>query len=79
MNDKVFFNKGEIVRIEKLDGPAMMVKEVAKRTYRYTDDKDKEKEKVLLFGIKCIWFDKNDQLHEALFNTKDLIKINENI
>jgi len=45
---------------------------VKKETYIFKNKDDKEP---ALRGIKCRWFTKDGKLQEAVFNTKDLIKI----
>jgi hypothetical protein len=37
--------------------------------------KNKDIKEASLRGIKCRWFTKNNELQEAIFNTKDLIKL----
>ena len=50
----------------------MIVKE--KETKRFNPNKE-ELGSNFLVGIRCIWFDKEQRLQEAVFNTKDLILI----
>ena len=68
--EKVFFMPGDLVtlRQELPNKPVMIV--VKKVSYTF-----KDKEIITLKGIKCRWFTKNNELQEAVFNTKDLIKI----
>jgi hypothetical protein len=47
---------------------------VKKQTTIFKHLKDEDKDSVLI-GIKCRWFTKDGALEEAIFNTKDLIKI----
>ena len=57
------------------------VRELCDRVWRLLDEieksfKDKEGNLSNTFiGIKCIWFDKNQVLQEAIFSTKDLMHI----
>ena len=68
--EKVFFMPGDLVtlRQELPNKPVMIV--VKKVSYTF-----KDKEIITLKGIKCRWFTKNNELQEAVFNTKDLILI----
>lgn len=68
--EKVFFMPGDLVtlRQELPNKPVMIV--VKKVSYTF-----KDKEIITLKGIKCRWFTKNNELQEAVFNTKDLIKL----
>lgn len=71
VNDKVFYNPGDIVRVrhEKLENvPVMYVIEKVTRTIT---NKDATPETVFL-GMKCRWFDNNGVLRDAIFSSKDL-------
>lgn len=72
--DKIYFMPGDlvIVRQEIENRPVMIVK--GKETNRFTPNKE-DAGKDFLAGIRCIWFDKEQRLQEAVFNTKDLQKI----
>lgn len=70
MDDKIYFNSGDIVEIRhdisnKPD--SMLVIEKIVRSYV----KELNKENQLL-GIKCLYFSKDGVMHEGIFNTKDL-------
>lgn len=70
MEDKVYFNPGEVVRLRQdaLDSPNMLV---VKREAKYMCGAGKS----FFLGIKCRWFAKDHTLHEAIFNTKDLVHV----
>lgn len=67
MEDKVYFNPGDLVRVSKLNkksknviiGPDMIVKG------RYIEDGE-------FAGLVCFWFTEDKKYQEATFNTKDL-------
>ena len=71
---KVFYAPGDIVKLrhESIENrPTMLVKEKVEKSF-----KDREGNLSDTFiGIKCIWFDKNQVLQEAIFSTKDLMHI----
>lgn len=70
--NKIYFMPGDVVKLrQKLpNSPTMLV--VKKKTYIF---KNKDNEEPALKGILCRWFTDNGQLQEAVFNTKDLVKI----
>lgn len=71
-NDKVFYNPGQMVRIRHkgLDYvPIMWVIEKATRTIL---DKTTGEANADFLGIRCRWFNKNSDLCEAIFSSKDL-------
>lgn len=70
---RVYFCPGDVVMIKHdLDNkPKMMVVE---KVSRNIVSKTGETE-TSLAGIKCRWFDANQCMHEAVFSTKDLIKL----
>jgi hypothetical protein len=51
-----------------MNSPVMLIKDKVSRQFR---DHDGEVNN-LFVGMRCIWFDKNDDLQEAIFSTKDL-------
>ena len=69
MEDKVFFLPGDVVTLKQdiENKPEMIV--VRKKTITFRKDEK------LLQGIICRWFTKNKELQEAVFSTKDLIKL----
>ena len=72
MNDqeKIFFMPGDLVTLKQSlpNKPVMLV--IKKESYTF-----RNKEITTLRGIRCRWFTKDGYLQEAVFNTKDLIKI----
>lgn len=73
-DENIYFMPGEIVMLKSHDqlgnSPKMLVIGKVSSIFKNQDTSRKS-----LKGIKCIWFDKNQVLHEYIFNTKDLIKI----
>lgn len=63
---------GDLVQLRQdlPNKPVMLV--VKKETYVFRNKDDKEP---LLKGIKCRWFTASGEMQEAVWNTKDLIKI----
>ena len=72
-DDKIFFMPGDIVTLKQEipNKPIMLV--LKKESYTFKNNKDTRE--ASLRGIKCRWFTKEGILQEAIFNTKDLIKI----
>lgn len=71
--EKVFFQAGDVVTLKQniANKPEMLV--VQKKTLTI---KPKTGETSNFFkGFICRWFTTNGELQEAVFNTKDLIKI----
>lgn len=70
MEDKIYFQPGEVVTLKQDIGnvPKMLVVKKATTVF-------KNKNTDVLIGIKCRWFTKDGALQEAIFNTKDLIHI----
>lgn len=70
-NEQIYFNPGMVVRVKHdiENRPKMFV--VEKVTRSIINKETNEKESVFL-GIKCRWFDKNYDLQEAIYSTKDL-------
>lgn len=71
-NDKVYLMPGDIVKVRQNipNRPTMMV--IKKEVYIF---KNKNENEPSLKGIKCRWFTTSGELQEAVFNTKDLIKV----
>lgn len=67
--NKIFFLPGDIVTLKQdiPNAPTMLV--VRKETSMFKKEGD------VLRGIRCRWFTKDGNIQEAVFNTKDLIKI----
>ncbi len=75
--EKVFFNKGDVVRLKNIDSPEMLVIEVKMESRFSSDDRlDTVKKDKILDGIICLWFDELGRIQEYKWNTKDLVKIN---
>lgn len=72
-NDMRFYAPGDLVKVRHdIDYvPTMFVTEKMTRNIR---NKNGEMEQMFL-GIKCRWFNANGDLQEAVFNTKDLMKV----
>ena len=73
-DDKIYFMPGELVTL-KQDIPNKPVMIVVKKetTVFKTPAADSQSS---LKGIKCRWFTVDGSLQEAVFNTKDLLKVN---
>lgn len=71
MEDKMMFFPGDLVtlRQELPNKPVMIV--VRKESTIFRDENKTNS----LKGIRCRWFTTNNELQEAIWNTKDLIKI----
>lgn len=69
MDDKIYFNAGDLVTLNKdiPNKPVMIV--VKKETSMF---KNQTKDNNILKGIRCRWFTTTGELQEAVFNTKDL-------
>ena len=69
-NEKVYFKPGDCVTLrQKMQAPVMLV--LRKEQALFKDSSG-------LKGIKCRWFTKDGLMQEAVFNTKDLIKVEKN-
>ena len=71
IDDKVYFQPGDVVQLKQdiPNSPTMLVV----RVERYIIKQDTSNPP--LRGIKTRWFTDSGQLQEAVFSTKDLIKI----
>ena len=69
--EKIFFQPGEIVTLNKNipNVPIMYVIKKESKVFKMDTTEDS------LIGIRCRWFTTCGQLQEAVFNTKDLIKV----
>ena len=72
MEDKMMFFPGDLVtlRQELPNKPVMVV--VRKESTIFRDENKTNS----LKGIRCRWFTISNELQEAVWNTKDLIKLN---
>ena len=71
MEDKTMFLPGDIVTIRQ-DIPNKPVMIVVRKESTIFKDENKFNS---LKGIRCRWFTIDNKLQEAVWNTKDLIKI----
>lgn len=71
MEDKTMFLPGDLVTIRQ-DIPNKPVMIVVRKESTIFKDENKLNS---LKGIRCRWFTNNNELQEAIWNTKDLIKI----
>ncbi len=73
-SEKIYFLPGDLVTLKQdiPNKPTMLV--VKKETLAFRPTKEAEKEDFFK-GIRCRWFTKDESLQEAVFNTKDLIKV----
>lgn len=73
-SDLKFYAPGELVKVRhNIDFvPTMWVVEKISRNIK---NKDTGETETMFLGIKCRWFNSNGDLQEAVFNTKDLKKI----
>lgn len=76
MEEKIFLNPGEIVTLKQdiPNKPIMLVIRKETSVFKH-DDRRLNSKKPILIGIKCRWFTTNGELQEAIFSTKDLIKV----
>lgn len=68
--EKIYFKPGDCVTLrqhEVMHSPVMLV--LRKETTIFKDNSNFK-------GIKCRWFTDSGLMQEAVFNTKDLIKVN---
>ena len=74
IDEKIYYNPGELVTVRH-DVPNKPVMWIVEKSTRSLYNKDTQEKENVFLGIKCRWFDTNQNLHEELFNTKDLIKL----
>lgn len=72
-DDKIYFLPGDVVTL-KQDLPNKPVMVVVKKETLTIKPKEGIKEEYLK-GIRCRWFSTDNQLQEAVWNTKDLTKV----
>lgn len=72
-DEKIYFMPGELVTL-KQDVPFKPTMIVVKKETNIFKNSGVETQPSLK-GIKCRWFTKDGLMQEAVFNTKDLIKI----
>ena len=73
-NDMRYYAPGDLVRVRhNIDYvPDMWVVEKVSRNIK---NKDTNEIETMFLGIKCRWFNAQGDLQEAVFNTKDLKKV----
>lgn len=69
--DKIFFSPGDMVEMKQgiPNKPKMVVMKIERSLIR------KENTNPYLRGVRCRWFTADGHLQEAVFSTKDLIKL----
>lgn len=72
MEDKIYFSPGDVITLRQ-DIPFKPTMLVVKKETTFL--RTKMPEESSLKGIKCRWFTEQGLLQEAVFNTKDLIKL----
>lgn len=71
----IYFNPGDVVQLKQNipNKPVMIV--VKKETLLFKHARNEDDKRPILKGIRCRWFTSTGELQEAIFNTKDLIKL----
>lgn len=80
MNENIYLNPGEIVTLKQPipNKPYMIV--VRKETSLFKHDVRRlQQSKPILIGIRCRWFTTTGELQEAIFSTKDLIRVDNDL
>lgn len=74
-DNKVYFMPGDIVTLRQdITNKPQTMYVVGKKTRTIKLDKGSDKEEFFK-GIICRWFSSTGELQEAIFNTKDLVKL----
>lgn len=70
-NEKIYFQPGDICMMKQdiPNKPKMVVWKIERSLIK------NENSNPYLRGVKCRWFTSNGMLQEAVFSTKDLIKL----
>lgn len=73
VEEKTYFNAGDVVQLKQdiPNKPIMVV--VKKETSLFKHDRTDERP--VLKGIRCRWFTTTGAIQEAIYNTKDIVKI----
>lgn len=74
MEEKIYFNPGDIATLRQ-DIPYKPHMLVVKKETMHIKPADRENKDEYFIGIRCRWFTMHGELQEAVFNTKDLIKV----
>ena len=69
--EKIFFTPGDMVQMKQdiPHKPKMVVVRIERSIMKNNEGKD------YLKGVRCRWFSEDQKLQEAVFSTKDLIKL----
>ena len=69
--DKIYFQPGDVVQIKQdvANKPKMVVIRIERSIMKNNEGRD------YLRGVRCRWFSSDQKLQEAVFSTKDLLKI----
>lgn len=72
MEDKIYFMPGDTVTLKQdiPNRPTMLVIKAVTSIFKNKVDK-----RDVLKGIRCRWFTSDGTMQEAIFNTKDLLKL----
>lgn len=75
IDEKIYFMPGDVVTLKQNipNKPTMLVVKKETMTIRYKDVSSASED--YFKGIRCRWFTTDSTLQEAIFNTKDLIKL----
>ena len=71
VDEKIYFQPGDMVQMKQdiPHKPKMVVIRIERSIMKNNEGKD------YLKGVRCRWFSEDQKLQEAVFSTKDLIKL----
>lgn len=71
VDEKIYFQPGDMVQMKQNipHKPKMVVVRIERSIMKNNEGKD------YLKGVRCRWFSEDQKLQEAVFSTKDLIKL----
>lgn len=69
-----YYAPGDLVKVRH-DIDFVPTMWVIEKSNRMIKNKDTNEMETMFLGIKCRWFNAIGELQEAVFNTKDLIKV----
>lgn len=77
MIEKVFFQPGDLVTLKQdiPNKPVMIIVKKETRTFKLDNPVDGKNTVEYFRGIRCRWFTANGEFQEAVWNTKDLLKV----
>lgn len=80
LEKKIFFHEGDVVELKQNipNKPIMIVGTVIKSTRSNDSENVMSYTKPVLLGVKCYWFTTSLEIQEKTFNTKDLVKLEDN-